>query len=228
MHKTFHNGSADRDLLIAKFHVLPDAGWSWTGSAWLDYYTSGEPVKSSGVELTQAFLNASRSWEDGRRLDVTYTHLAIPDIERFEFLRPDPTTLEEARTDRISVDSSRPWGNQRVHGGLGAWTDQEDEGGDAQAGLEFTGWILDQSRTDITAFTTYGRFIGPAQGGAITVDGDDIKLSSITDHQDGSYTLVLTGNPDARVTIKLLGEVIYKGPASKFGEKVYLKNGLTD
>jgi len=67
--------------------------------------------------------------------------------------------------------------------------------------------------------TTYGRFIGPAQGSAFSVDGNDIKLGGITDHQDGSYTLVLTGNPDAQVTIKLLGENIYQGPASKFGVK---------
>jgi len=76
--------------------------------------------------------------------------------------------------------------------------------------------------------TNYGRFIGPAQGGAITVDGDDIKLRSIIDQQDGSYTLILTGNPDAQIAIKLLGEIIYQGPASKFGEKAYSKKSLTD
>ena len=62
--------------------------------------------------------------------------------------------------------------------------------------------------------TTYDRFIGPAQGSAFTVESDSIELSGITDHQDGSYTLVLTGDPDAEVVIKLLGEEIYQGPAS--------------
>ena len=67
--------------------------------------------------------------------------------------------------------------------------------------------------------TTYGRFIGPAQGSAFSVDGAGISLSGITDHQDGSYTLVLNGNPDARVAIQLLGEEIYQGPVSKIGKK---------
>lgn len=68
--------------------------------------------------------------------------------------------------------------------------------------------------------TTYGRFIGPAQGSAISVDGVGIKLSSLTDHQDGSYTLVLNGRPDIKVSIKLLGEEIYQGPiASINGNK---------
>jgi hypothetical protein len=75
--------------------------------------------------------------------------------------------------------------------------------------------------------TTYGRFIGPAQGSAFSIDGTDTRLSNITDHQDGSYTLVLAGNPDAQVSIKLLGEEIYKGPASKAGKGFDLLVWLT-
>ena len=156
--KTFHNGSADRDLLIAKFHVLPEEGWSWMGNAWVDFYTSGDAIKGSGAELTQAYLNASKFWEDGRRVDVTYTHLAIPDIERYEFLQPAPLTLEEARTDRLALDMSRPWGTRRLHSGFGVWGDQEDEGGDAQVGVEYADWFFDASRTDLTVFGTHGRF----------------------------------------------------------------------
>ena len=69
--------------------------------------------------------------------------------------------------------------------------------------------------------TSYGRFIGPAQGRAFSVDGAGIRLNSITDHQDGSYTLVLAGDPDAEVAITLLGEEIYRGPASGIGEGVF-------
>jgi hypothetical protein len=68
--------------------------------------------------------------------------------------------------------------------------------------------------------TNYGRFIGPAQGSAFSVEGAGISLSSITDHQNGRYTLVLEGNPDAQVAIKLLGDKIYEGPASKIGKGI--------
>lgn len=74
---------------------------------------------------------------------------------------------------------------------------------------------------NLRPITIDGRFIGPAQGSAFSLDGAGIRLKSITDHQDGSYTLVLEGNPDTRVAIKLLGEEIYKGPASKIGKKGY-------
>jgi hypothetical protein len=59
---------------------------------------------------------------------------------------------------------------------------------------------------------TNGLFIGPAQGGAFTVQSKEIRLRTITDHQDGSYTLVLVGDPKAPVAVELLGEVIYRGP----------------
>jgi hypothetical protein len=64
--------------------------------------------------------------------------------------------------------------------------------------------------------TTAGRFIGPAQSGAFTVESKEVSLRTITDHQDGSYTLVLAGNPRAPITVEVLGEVIYQGPASGF------------
>jgi hypothetical protein len=67
--------------------------------------------------------------------------------------------------------------------------------------------------------TSYDRFIGPAQGSAFSVKADGIKLSSITDYQDGSYTIVLTGDPDAWGSLMLLGEEIYQGPFSEIEKR---------
>lgn len=68
---------------------------------------------------------------------------------------------------------------------------------------------------DWRPMTTDGRFIGPDQGSGITVDGLD--LTKIQDNQDGSYTLTLTGNPNAQISVKVLGEEVYKGQADRFG-----------
>lgn len=65
--------------------------------------------------------------------------------------------------------------------------------------------------------TSYGRFIGPAQGDAISIDGAGVAVTSITDHQDGSYTVTLTGDPGSEVSVQILDEEIYAGPASDFG-----------
>jgi hypothetical protein len=62
--------------------------------------------------------------------------------------------------------------------------------------------------------TTYGRFIGPAQGRAFSIVGEGIKVSNLTDHQDGSYTFVLVARSDTQLSMKLLGQEIYQGPAA--------------
>ena len=67
--------------------------------------------------------------------------------------------------------------------------------------------------------TTYGRFVGPAQGDGFSVTGTGVTLDSVTDNQDGSYTLVLSGDLDADISLDLLGESIYQGPASDIGGK---------
>ncbi len=81
--------------------------------------------------------------------------------------------------------------------------------------------------------TTAGRFVGPANGNAFSVRGGGVRLSDVTDHQDGSYTLVLSGDPAAEVSVALLGEEIYRGPADGFGTRpsrfsLSLHAGLTD
>lgn len=72
--------------------------------------------------------------------------------------------------------------------------------------------------------TVSGYLIGPDQGQGISVDG--IDLVNVQDNQDGSYTLTLTGDPNAPVTVKLLGEEIYQGSAGKFGQSRGLPSWL--
>jgi hypothetical protein len=64
----------------------------------------------------------------------------------------------------------------------------------------------------LRARTGYGRLIGPAQGSAFSVAGT-AKLREVTDHQDGSYTLTLDGAAEDPITVSVLGESIYAGPA---------------
>jgi VWA domain-containing protein len=64
--------------------------------------------------------------------------------------------------------------------------------------------------------TTKGRFVGPANASAISVTGK-ARVREITDHQDGSYTILLDGAPEDEVVIAILGDEIYRGPAGKVG-----------
>jgi von Willebrand factor type A domain-containing protein len=64
--------------------------------------------------------------------------------------------------------------------------------------------------------TSTGRFVGPANASTISVTGD-VRVRQITDHQDGRYTILLDGKPETEVSIKMLGDEIYRGPVGKFG-----------
>lgn len=66
--------------------------------------------------------------------------------------------------------------------------------------------------------TPYGRYVGPAMGDAFSVDNPGINIDQVTDHQDGSYTLVFSGNINDDTKVQLLGQEIYSGPLVKLGK----------
>jgi hypothetical protein len=58
-----------------------------------------------------------------------------------------------------------------------------------------------------------GRLVGPGQGAIFGVSGGTAKIRSVTDHQDGTYTLVLSADPRSKIELSALGERIYTGRA---------------
>lgn len=68
---------------------------------------------------------------------------------------------------------------------------------------------------DLRPITTYGRFVGPGNAKAVQVGGVGNTLTSISDDQDGSYTMVIEGDPSAVITISILNEPIFEGPAEE-------------
>ncbi len=72
---------------------------------------------------------------------------------------------------------------------------------------------------DFRPITVHRRFIGPAQASGIAVTGPGVVVRGITDHQDGRYTIALAADPGAEISVSVLGDEIYQGPASGFGVK---------
>ena len=157
--KTWHDGAVDRDLLVAKVHVLPAEGWSLQGTAWVDFYTSSDDEKGVGPELTQAYARASRRWEDGDGLDIVWTHLRFPEIDRQEFIPVTADELADARNDRLHVYGFTPLGESTLlTGEVGVWDDQDDSGGDVEAGLELSDVFVRGGWANVSAFFVDGRF----------------------------------------------------------------------
>lgn len=155
--KTFHNLAADRDLLVLRARYLPSNGWKLFLSSLFDLYSGGDAGKGS-LELTQAQFNL---WRDFERHGLRLRGYS----QRFPQIDGDlvpATTLEQiqnAHLERASVDL---WVGLGPHGRLiaegGAWLDEEDDGADAAAALEFSELYSNRDRWRLGAYLTQGKF----------------------------------------------------------------------
>lgn len=164
--KTWHNGNADRDLVIGKFHYLPVRGWNYDTTVWVDMYTDGDDQKPL-LQVTQAYARAGYESRRGHGLDVSYTHLAFPQIDRNEFLPVLDDQLADDHRERIAVDS---WVQStratRTLAGLGIWADQEGSGIDAEVGVDIDDVFVRRSQLGLTLFGTDGAFTSTMGGRA--------------------------------------------------------------
>jgi hypothetical protein len=157
--KSFHHGDADRDLAVATLAYLPPDGWSYQGTAWVDLYTGSDTAKGAGVELTQAIFGAHRYWESGNSANVTYTHMAFPEMDRDEFTPVTANQLANDHNDRVGL-SGRRWIGPRAQlfAGIGGWIDEDDNGGDGELGVSIDELWIDRGMADAAIFGTLGRF----------------------------------------------------------------------
>ena len=157
--KTFHDGAADRDLLVANFYRVPPEGWAFNGTAWVDFYTDGDDEKGTFMGLTQAYLSAGRRWLDGSSLDLVASHLEFPEIDRNEFAPVEDDQLADDHNERLAL--THRWQvtpELRLLSGVGGWIDEDDEGGDAQLGFGLDGFLGARGFAEALAFGTAGRF----------------------------------------------------------------------
>lgn len=157
--KSFHNGATDRDLVVARFQRLPREGWTVFCTTWVDIYTDGDEEKGTLLGLTQAYLTAGKRWRDGSSLDLVLSHLEFPEIERNEFLPVTDDQLADDHSERAALRGRlRLSSRVEVLGGFGAWLDEDDEGGDVEAGFAFDDFLGNSSFADVRAYATSGLY----------------------------------------------------------------------
>ncbi len=151
--KTFHDAKRDRDLLVTKLRYLPAEGWDFNGTVWVDFYTNSDRAKDSDVEITQAYLSSSRTWSSGRGIDIGYRRVRFPELLRREFTPITLRALAKNHYDRIWA-SFFSWATDRhrIHGEVGAFTDEDESGGDGEFGIETRDIFFKDSLTDVTIF----------------------------------------------------------------------------
>jgi len=195
--KTWHGTSPDRDLLIAALRFLPEGGWDFDATAWVDFYSSSDDYKNDPVELTFALVSLRRRWESGSGFDLNYRHQRFPDIDRNEFIPPLPEQVTNDRYDRLGLTAWHGLGaTRRIHGHASLYNDEDGTGGAGDLGFEWNDLILDRSRLGVTLFVTIGAY-EDVYGGRIAYskftrsgswdflyDVAEHRLAGINDDQD--------------------------------------------
>ena len=166
--KSLHHGNADRDLFVVDVRLLPSDSWNFVTTAWLDLYTTGDEFKDPGVEPTQVLSRLGRRWDDGRSLEFLYLHTQFPELERNDYQPVLGAQLENDHRDRLAVEVRAPLSRElRASARLGGWTDEDDDGFDAQLGTELRDALLDGLLVDLRAFLSNGQFSSEIGGRAL-------------------------------------------------------------
>ncbi|MFO1054830.1 MAG: hypothetical protein U1F36_21640 [Planctomycetota bacterium] len=135
--KTWHKGSADRDLLFGQFGFDAGSGLRVDGAAKIDLYTSRDNLESSSVELTEAW--ASVNWRTGSTLDLglnVSTH-RWPQLLREDYAFLPVELISDGHVERISPRIGiRVTDNLRVTGRVDAWQDQDRSGTGGEVGFD--------------------------------------------------------------------------------------------
>ncbi len=157
--KTWHHGKRDRDLILAKLQIVPEQGWSVHASAWVDYYAASDDAKDSGFELTEAHASATRRFDDVAEVTLAFDHRRFPELLREEFSPVALAQLADDRHDRVSARGRRQL-EQGVDilAEVGAWDDEDESGGDAELGMEWSDLLARGSRSSASVWLAEGRF----------------------------------------------------------------------
>jgi hypothetical protein len=155
--KSFHHGAADRDLFVLDVDYLPDEGWTFFGTAWLDWYTDGDDAKGPGLSPTQVIADLGRRYDDGSAIDFVYTHLEFPEMDRNEFRPVTLQQLEDDHAERLALRGNAPVAQRAgMFGEIAGWLDEDDAGGDGELGFSFDDWLVQRSSTDFAVFGVRG------------------------------------------------------------------------
>jgi hypothetical protein len=159
--KTWHDGDADRDLLVVRFRYLPYNRWTAQATVWIDFYTNNDNLKDEGPEVTQAIVQVGRSWASGSYVNFNYNRLRFPELLRQGEFIPPSNAAEITNFYKDAFGLNGGWAifpDVQIHGHLSGWRDENEEGGAAEAGILVMDAFLRGSRGDVTVFASAGQY----------------------------------------------------------------------
>lgn len=137
--KTWHDGDADRDAIIARATYNPtDSVWLY-GSCTFDIYTGDDIIKGAGVELTQAWAQARYSPDPGKGASLSYSHYTWPETRQDDVLFVPVNLVLDGNIDRVDLSAWHNLGSDlRLTGRLDYWLDQRGDGLGGEVDLDWS------------------------------------------------------------------------------------------
>lgn len=174
--KTWHEGEADRDLLLARMRWTPRGPWSATATAWFDLYRAEDTPKDEGVELTQFFGSLTRRFGAAGAVSVLASKNRYPVLLRGGLQELPDDILRRGRSRRTTLSGwTRITDLDRLTARADQWSDQDGNGVGGELGWQRTLGAGTFDRIELAGFSREGRYGdviglragtgGPALGG---------------------------------------------------------------
>lgn len=156
---TWHEGEADRDLLLLQSSWRPSKAFAWNTSAWLDWYTQDDTSKSSGFELTELSTQARWTFLPDWGTSVRLSHRVYPELLREDFAGVSPELLQDGELDRGSLTLWHALTERvRLDARVDAWRDQDDSGENYELGTSLRDVLYERGTFHASVFHVDGTY----------------------------------------------------------------------
>jgi hypothetical protein len=168
--KSWHDGEADRDLVVGRAEWAPSERLSLFGAAWVDWYGSDDEIKD-GLELTELHLSGNYRFESGAGLGAGASRIRWPELLRTEFAPLPPQELEDSEVTRLWLSGWTPVSEHvDIDARIDHWSDEDDDGLGGSLGLRWADLLFEDGGVGLEGFTQDGSF-SSVVGARFTLDG---------------------------------------------------------
>lgn len=156
---SWHDGKQDRSLFVVEGEWRPSRELAWRSTAWIDFYDSGDTLKSGGFELTEITSSVRWRFLPAWGVHVNASHRRYPELLRDEFTSLSPALVQDGVLDRAALslwhDVSK---RTRIDARVDGWQDADDSGTSAELGVRWTDVVYDQGSVGLSVFHSDGTF----------------------------------------------------------------------
>lgn len=159
LQNTWHDGEHDRTLVLAEAEWRPSSRFWWRTLAWVDFYDSGDALKSEGLELTELSTQARWRSENNWGVNASASRRLYPELLREDYAQLSPALVQDGELARASLGFWRDLTRDtRVDARADVWNDQDDSGSTLDVGMTWRDLAWDDGSIALSAYRADGSY----------------------------------------------------------------------